>query len=840
LRLSAVAAGLLAAGLLAPSVAFPQDPAAEPTPAPTPAPAAPEPAPSVAPTAGADSAADRIVGIRVVGYQTVSPDTVAHYLGIKVGDPYDPQAIRARFRTLWDVGLLDNVTIEAERGPEGVTLVVTVEERPTVTSIEFVGNKKISTSQIRDRLKEQNVQIRSGAPLSLKELAQVRTVISDYYLEQGFRSVSVDFRVEDISKTEKKVIFTIDEGDKIKIEEIRFEGNTVFPAWRLRNALSKTKVDTFWRVFSENTTFSQANYDADVENLKAVYHAKGYKDVVVKDAILDVYIKNPKADPKKIKRRVRITIPIVEGDQFFVNEIHLARVDQSGKPVESSVPMVFPEKAILDKFWELAPGTVLNRDRLVEALSSVEAMYKSNGYIFWFADPSYQEVGNHRVDIDVKIYEGDQFYLGRFEVTGNTTTRDKVIRREFALDEGAVMDMEAVKRSLQKLQQLGYFKISEEPDFGVDQEQRKVNLTLKGQETSRNEIQFGAGYSEVDKFFGQFSFQTRNFLGRGEVLGASAQIGKYSSFYDVSYTIPWFMDRNQSVGLSIYRRTTDYLNIDEARQGASLFYGRGITIFSSWNLLYQYENVKANFPVTGAPVPPGQPPPPTKLTQVTGKTSSITPAWRYDSRNDPFDPNAGRRLFASAQLAGGFLGGTDYFVKPIVGGTIYIPVRIPRHAYIAANLEAGWVINYGSHEIPIFERFQLGGEQSLRGFRTGSILPLQDNNEVFTDSAGRILGGDKFFVLNLEYTFLQFGPGKLLIFADLGNTYFDTQSFNPSKFRYSVGAEARIFLPIFQAPLRFIYFFNPDIVQPLDQFGFPITSLTEKKSGFLFSIGRTF
>ncbi|MGH9366655.1 MAG: outer membrane protein assembly factor BamA [Thermoanaerobaculia bacterium] len=831
-------AGLLLAGLLCAAAAAAQDPA-PPEPAPTPAagtqaPPAPSPAPPTTP------AGDRIVGIRVVGYQTVSPDTVAHYLGLKVGDPYDPEAIRSRFRKLWDVGLLDNVTIEAERGPEGVTLVITVEERPTISALEFVGNKKISTSQIRDRLKEEKIEIRGGAPLSLRDVARVRSAIADYYLEQGFRSVSVDYRIEDISKTEKKVVFTIDEGDKIKIEEIKFQGNTVFPAWRLRNAMKKTKVNTFWRVFSENTTYSQANYEADVEGLKATYHAKGYKDVVVKDPILDVYVKNPKAEPKKIKRRVRITIPIVEGDQFFVNEIRIARVDQSGKPAEGSSPMVFPEKVILAKFWELAPGTVLNRDRLIEALAEVEAIYKSNGYIYWFADPAYKEVANHRVDIEVKIYEGDKFYLGRFEVKGNTVTRDKVIRREFALDEGAVMDMEAVKRSLQKLQQLGYFKISEEPEFAVDAEQKKVSLTLKGQETSRNEIQFGAGYSEVDKFFGQFSFQTRNFLGRGEVLGASAMVGRFSSFYDISYTIPWFMDRNQSVGFSIYRRTTDYLNIDESRQGASLFYGRGISLFSSWNLLYQYENVKANFPVRGAPVPPGQPPPPEKLTAVTGRTSSITPAWRYDSRNDPFDPNRGRRLFASAQVAGGFLGGTDYFVKPILGATIYIPVRFPRHAFVAANLEGGWVANYGGHDIPIFERFQLGGEQSLRGFRTGSILPLQENNQVFTDEVGRILGGDKFWVLNLEYTFLQFGPGKLLAFADLGNAYFDTESFNPADFRYAVGVEARIFLPIFQAPLRFIYFFNPDPVQPLDQFGFPIPSLTEKKSGFLFSIGRTF
>jgi len=210
-------AGLFAAGLLLASAVRAQSPtpapAGLPEPQPTPAPAA------TVPTAQAPSpgtlAGERIIGIRVVGYQSVSPDTVAHYLGIKVGDPYDPEAIRARFHTLWDVGLLDNVTIEAEHDAQGVTLVVTVEERPTITALDFEGNKKITTSQIRDRLKEQKIEIRGGSPLSLKQLAQVRTAISDYYIEQGFRSVSVDFKVVDVSKTEKKVVFTIDEGDKI-------------------------------------------------------------------------------------------------------------------------------------------------------------------------------------------------------------------------------------------------------------------------------------------------------------------------------------------------------------------------------------------------------------------------------------------------------------------------------------------------------------------------------------------------------------------------------------------------------------------------------------------------
>ena len=304
-------ATLWAAALLIPCTGAGQT--AVPTPSPTPSAAAGQtavPPPSSTPSASPQASApgppaaqvEKIVGIRVVGYQTVSPETIAHYLGVKVGDPYDPEKIRGNFQALWDVGLLENVAIEAEHSAAGVTLVVTIEERPIIKQVEFTGNKKFSNSQIKDRLKEEKVEIREGAPISLRDIAKTRSVIADYYAENGYRSATVDYRIEDISKTEKKVIFAVDEGDKIKIAAISFQGNHVISAMRLRNAMKKTKVNTWFRLLSEtSTTYSQANYDADVESIKAVYHSKGYKDVVVKDPILDIFVKKPQAKPKKEK-----------------------------------------------------------------------------------------------------------------------------------------------------------------------------------------------------------------------------------------------------------------------------------------------------------------------------------------------------------------------------------------------------------------------------------------------------------------------------------------------------------------------------------------------------------
>jgi outer membrane protein insertion porin family len=861
--LAAAAAAIWTATATAQQSAGPPPIPSLPSPSPTPAAVAPAPPPLATPAAppptpaapetqaapgAAPSAADRIIGIRVVGYQTVAPDTIAHYLGIKVGDPYDPEKLRQNFPALWEAGLLENARIEAERSPEGVTLVVTVEERPLVKDVDYVGNKKLSTSQIKDALKDGKVEVKAGAPLSLRDVAHARSVISDFYTAQGFRSATIDYRIDDISKTEKKVVFLIDEGDKVKIESIEFTGNTAIKSQTLRNAMKKTKVATWWRFLSDDTVYSQANYEADVESIKGVYQSRGYKDVVVKDPILDVYVVNPKAKPEKIKRRVRITIPIVQGDKFFTNDITITRVLPSGQPADPPEVTVFPTRMLLKEFKELPPGSVLDRDKLVAGLATIETMYKTRGFIYWFADPVYKEVGKDRVDVDIHMFEGEKFYLGRLEVQGNTLTRDKVVRREFGLDEGDVMDMEAVKKSIQKISQLGYFKLGEEPQFSVRPDEHKVDLVLKGQETSRNEIQFGAGYSGYDGFFGQFSFQTRNFLGRGEILGLSAQVGKVSKFFDLSYTVPWFMDQNQSVGASLFSRNVIYSTVQETTRGGTLFYGKGLSLFDSVSGLYSYEDIHANYPVAQAPIPPGQPLPAQKFVESNGTTSSLTPAYRYDSRNDPINPTRGFRLTAAVQIAPDVFGGTNSFIKPTLGSTIYIPVPLPKNAVLALNGEFGWVVAVGNpapstsvtNGIPIFERFQLGGEQSMRGYSQGAVVPLQPNHMVFTDSLGRILGGNKYFVVNVEYQFLNVGPATLLAFGDFGNNYYDTQNFSLTNIRTAFGMELRVFLPIFQAPLRFIYAINPNPIQPIDQYGFPLSSLTEKKSGFTFSIGRTF
>ncbi len=442
------------------------------------------------------------------------------------------------------------------------------------------------------------------------------------------------------------------------------------------------------------------------------------------------------------------------------------------------------------------------------------------------------------------MFEGDKFYLGRLEVQGNTQTRDKVIRREFALDEGDVMNMEAVKKSVQKIEALGYFKMGEEPGFSVRAEEKKVDV-----------VDQGAGD------LAQRGPVRRRLLGVRRLLRAvlvpDAQLpGPRRDHRRVGADRQGLELRRPLVhgalvhgpqpdgraSRSTAARSTTSRSTSCGEGGSACSTPRGSALFDSASLLYSYENIKANFPVRSAQTPPGQPPPPQKFTETTGKTSALTPAYRYDSRNDPFDPNAGLPLYASVQVAPKLLGsGNALHQAARSASTIYIPVPFPRRAVLALNFEAGYIQPISGSELPIFERFQLGGEQSLRGFQQGAVVPVHPKTyQVFTDEFRRILGGNKFFVINMEYQFVQVGPAKLLAFMDVGNNFHETQSFSFDNIRTSAGMELRVFLPIFQAPLRFIYAFNLHPIQPIDQFGFPIDYLKEKKSGFTFSIGRTF
>lgn len=781
----------------------------------------------------------RIADIRLSGGKTLTKDTVLYYLEVRPGDPFDEAAVRRGFRRLWDSGLVSDLRIDSETGEKGLVLVVTVVERTRITTVEFEGNRKVSNSQIRDKLKEVKAEIKDGSPFSQGVANRLQAAIVELYESLGYKAANVVWRLEEPDRVETKLLVEIDEGDKTKIDEILFTGNTVFPHYWLAWNMSKLTTTAWWKFWTDADVFNRAAYDEDAATLRALYQEKGYKDIQIGEPILESF--NVDTTPfwsskTKIERRLRLTIPIIEGEQFTFGKIRI----EGAK--------LFSEEMLLALF-DCPPGDVLKRSRFDEGLTALEEIYRSRGYIYVYGNPDFADQPDRSVDIRVKVTEGDQFELGRVEFVGNSSTRDKVLRRELRIAEGDTMNMEAFKTSLYKINQLGFFKLAEDPvEILPNPETKKVNITVKGEEVGRNDVQFAGGYSEIDGFFGQFQFNTRNFLGNGESIGLSYQSGASRSFFEIGYTNPWFLDRRNVIGMSIFSRTQNYYDADQESKGGSILYGVGLRDFENVSLFYNWEKVNSTFTTLnpsddegggggGEGGDDGQsafldladeggiddgP----AIEYVEGVTSSITPGYRYDSRNDPFDPSAGMRFSFATEIAGSFFGGTNKFIKPEVKFTLYKPMA--RKLTFALNSEGGWIVPYGGLEIPLFERYRLGGERTIRGFGYGTIVPRRDNGFYYYTNRGSRLGGAKYLLFNLEAIFAVAGPLKFVLFTDAGNTWMEGNAASLSDLRHSAGGEVRIFIPIFQAPLRFIYGINLD----------PLPG--EPKTDFQFTIGTNF
>jgi outer membrane protein insertion porin family len=774
-----------------------------------------------------------IADIVLEGGKTVTLDTVSYYLDIYPGDLLDPEALATGYHRLWESGLFEKIEIELEPVEDDqINLYVVVEERPFVTTVDFEGNKKLNNNDLKDKLDEKGIDVPRNVPLRMAQLSQIETALKEIYDSEGFRSAIIDFRVEEVAPNKRKVVYLIDEGGKVKIDSIDFVGNEVFGDSKLRGALKKTKQTGLTQKFGGKTVYLEENWDEDRDNLRKFYLNRGYKDIKIGQPTLELIAKNPDADTlKKKEYRLHITIPIEEGEPYTMGTLEIDGVE------------VFNAEA-LPRMFDVKPGYTYSYKGIEEGMEKLQELYHNSGYIYAYANQLLEdrEDEDHVVDVIINVFEGDRYSLGRLEFAGNTTTRDKVLRREFRLPEGAQMAMAVFRSSVFKVNALGYFKLEEEPlEFDFDDEAKRVNVVVSGQEVGRNDIQFGAGYSELDGFFAQAQFNTRNFMGRGNTLGVSLQLGRRSDFYTLSYTEPYFLDRRILIGGSIFKTSLDYVDFYRETTGATLSAGLGVGTFSSVSALISYENVFSEFAVqqgglvgepTGGHNRPVDPPSvePTgqevALETIEGRVAAISPSYNVDSRDDPFDPNRGKRFSARIRFAGGPMGGDFDYIRPNLSWTQFTSLN--QKFVVAYRGEAAIFWPYNDSEIPLYERYRLGGDRTLRGLPQYSVLPRTEEGRYFLTENGSRMGGDRYWLANFELQYRIGGPVKLVAFTDLGNTYHEDQGWDMSLYRHSVGLEMRIFLPIFQAPIRFIYGVNLD--------PFP----DEESSDFQFSIGTTF
>jgi outer membrane protein insertion porin family len=777
-----------------------------------------------------DLAGREIKAVRVEGNVTLTEEDLLYYLGLEPGSKYDPAQLNDRLKELWDRDLIDDVEIDAEPLEDGVAIKVTIEERPTLVSIDYQGLDKLKRTDITEMIDKKRLELFEGSQLSKGELARLEAEIETLYADKGYRFADATVQLERVSDHELRVMVLIDEGDKVKIGKVTFDGNEVFGDGTLRSAMKKTKKSNLITKLRKRDVYNPATVEEDLDKVREVYHNAGYKNLVVGNPELTVLESGKDSEGRPKKRELGIVIPVEEGERWKLGDI----LFEGNK--------VLPDEFLKNAFEE-PKGGWLRQDVIDNGLKQLEEFYSNTGYMFARIDDEIIERDDLVADVKLIIDEGDQFRVGRIEFSGNSKTKDRVLRRSLRVQEGMVFNSGQLKNSMFRINQLEYFKVHEEDpvELDIDSDDKKVNLTIKGDEAERTELTFGGGYSEIDGFFLQGGIRTRNFLGRGETLAVQLQTGRYTEQFDVSYFIPWLRDKPQNVGFQLFKRDLDYDLYSSQRfvrkeEGGSATYQRVIGPWSNVSLSYSnaaYEDFRS-FNFFGDETM-------TVSQQFDFTRSSVNLGWTYDKRDSQIEPTRGLYTRANLEYAGGFLGGGDWYYRPVLGLTYFKKLQLGALPTVAGiNIEGGLIDPFGTNsdgtprEVFFLNRYFLGGEQSIRGFEFRSVWvrDFETGRTILEDGFPK--GGDKFFQLNLEYQFLLGGPFRLVPFLDAANVYDDAQSYDLSHLRYSAGVELRINVPLFGAPLRFIWANNIDPLEGLPEFD------QERFQSFDFSIGTSF
>src|SRR5437773_7705127 len=739
------------------------------------------------------------------GTSVIEPQTYLYYIQLKqsrpsegVWVPYDDtseKTIEDDFHRLWNTNFLDNLFVEANdykfpNGTVGKVIVYNMEERQRVKIVDYVGSKKLETSKIDEKLKDANAQIRLDTFIDPGLIRKVSGIVRDMLREKGFQFAEVTPEIKDIQGGPKlvHVTFHMDEGPKVKIRRIDFVGNKAIGDGTLKRQLKdNTERGPFtdfmhfptWFIslLGEKGTYQETKFDDDAEKIVAYYRDHGYLRANV--GVPEI---KPLQDSDDQKTRwVELKIPITEAPRYKVSTFEVA-----GNTVVKT--------DYLKPLFKMNSGEWYGEKRIRKGLEKAREVYGSGGYYEFTGFPDYkfhddpnpnqpeapealkasepaapQPAGPPIVDVTMRMQEGQQFSVNRITFIGNTTTRDNVIRRELRLVEEGVFNTEALKYSIKRLNQLGYFKPLEGgKDVNVEKatEPNKRDVRLKLEEQNRNQLTFGAGVSEFEGFFGQLSFQTANFLGRGESLTLSLQAGSRAQNYSLAFTEPFLFDRNITGGFNLFRTDIRYIGQFTQKSIGTVLtvgypLGRGFTrMFTN----YSYQRVRVteiNENYTDPQVLARNPF--LRDSLLIGQNgerviSKVAPSIVYNTVDQPIFPTTGKRYTASIDLAG--LGGNTNYYRPLIEGVWYLKHASRLTLGLRAQTEYIHAFT-GSKELPIFEKLFLGGEYTIRGFDIRTIGPQDPLN-------GLVLGGNKLLLLNAEEQITIAGPVRAILFFDAG------------------------------------------------------------------------
>jgi outer membrane protein insertion porin family len=775
------------------------------------------------------------------GSPNVEPETYLYYIKLQpslpsqgIFRPWNEAAEQVAlndFKTLMlNTNFLEDMRIEVTdytfpNGVVGKIVTYDMEERERVRIVDYQG-EEVDRAKIDEQLRERGIELRLDSFLDNGTIARIKTVVKDIMAEKGFTNAEVTHTVTPVAGGPKlvNVTFNVDRGPKIKIRRIDFIGNQAIGDGTLQRKMKENKPKGILSFITGSGTWKQAEFEEDAAKVVDHYRNKGYARARVGNPTLEVLEDSSDGDT----RWVAVQIPVEEGPRYRVDELTF----EGNKLVPSDG---------LRTLYDIDKGDWFNWKKIQDGNRKAQEIYGANGFMEFNPFPMMKysdqpdplqtaldaqvpdalaapepaangtngSEGPPTLDIAMQIEEGPQYLVNRIVFTGNSTTRDNVIRREMRLVEGGVFNSEALKYSIRRLNQLGYFQQLEgnERDMKVDktpERENAVDVTINLQEQNRNQLTFGAGVSQYEGFFGQLAFQTANFMGRGESLTLSLTAGDRSQNYQLAFTEPFLFDRNITGGFDVYKRALQYIGYyTQKSTGGNLIFGWGVGGFSRMFLNYSYETTRMTdlsealidtscfFRVGGCSTISSV----SDLSQLTEtqleilrrnpfvydslligqggrrSISKIAPSFVHNTVDNPIFPNTGKKLTATVDLA--VLGGNTQFWKPRLEGIWFL--RHTGRTSLGFRGAFEYISPVGNTDsLPIFERLYLGGEYSIRGYDIRSVGPT-------VPGSGVVLGGNKSLLFNAEYLISVASQVRIVLFYDAGQVRDFGQQFGWSE-----------------------------------------------------------
>jgi len=766
---------------------------------------------------------NRVEDVRVSHNRRVPQDTIKYQLQTKAGDRLNMDVIRADVKRLYAQGHFDDIRVEEEDGKTGKIIIFWVKEKKTIRSVKYEGLNSITNSEVLEKLRDKKATISQESTYDPSKIKKAETIIKMMLAEKGHQDATIEATTEDIPPNSVAVTFKVTEGPKVRIEKINIAGNKVFSDGQIKKSMKLIKETSPITVFNSKDTYFDLKLADDLTRIRMLYAEHGYVRANVLDPIVETkphqvmrtlpFIRAPFPFGiplpfwKKKVDRYFITINIEENDQYRVGEVKVTGNKRFNELVI---------RAILG----LVPGEIFNEERLRKSFDNLKKLYGSQGYINFTAVPLQDfDESKKIVNLTINVDEDRQFFVNRIAFSGNTTTRDKVIRREIMVEEGQVFNSSVWDMSLQRLNQLGYFEEikTEDAEVKPSTTEPQVDINLKVKEKGRNSIGFNGGVSGIGGSFMGLSYETNNFLGFGETLAVTLQGGTRQSQYQFSFTEPYLFDRPLTTGFTVFKTSFRYdqarelFGIDPSKLPSGLGFenrlnfeqkGSGFNVFGSypfriWNRFglnfginhSQTSEINAATKDYFSAVKTQQEQ--SFLSTAGGGAFSdfhahtLIPSFSRNRTNGPaISPTSGYSLSTTFEYTGGPLGGTVNYLRPTLDYRMFHPMNKGRNT-LAVRFLSSFVTGFRGTAVPYYQRFFLGGDFDIRGFDFRQIGPIahvvRTINAVDPETGNLVsrpfddvvyVGGDTQGVMNVEYRIPIIGRVFTMApFFDIGNAW---------------------------------------------------------------------